>query len=101
MLNNALVSKVLANTTPAPAETAAPARELGLPTTTLPTDHEELLSLVGGRLGYSGCFRLFSADRAARWNAPACWKFAWPCDLTDFFCFGETAWGDQYAYKLE
>lgn len=60
-------------------------------------------------MAYGGYFRLLPlADRSLvnwlvsieRWNQPSTWKFAWPHSVLDYVCFGETAWGDQYAYKL-
>jgi hypothetical protein len=35
------------------------------------------------------------------WNQTEMWKFAWGIRCSGFWCFGETAWGDQYAYSLE
>ena len=33
------------------------------------------------------------------WNERETWKFSWDERVESFFCFGETAWGDQYAYR--
>ena len=33
-----------------------------------------------------------------RWNAPGGWQAAWRGRADCWWCFGETAWGDQYAY---
>lgn len=35
------------------------------------------------------------------WNRPETWKFAWPRRVAEYLCFGETAWGDQYAYRYD
>jgi hypothetical protein len=34
------------------------------------------------------------------WNAHETWKFAWPRSLEDYMAFGQTGWGDQYAYRI-
>jgi hypothetical protein len=71
----------------------------------LPTEHKVFLRQSNGVEIYGGYFRLFglTSSRAydlARWNEPECWKFAWDNKCTNFVCFGETAWGDQYAYGI-
>ena len=73
----------------------------------LPASHVSLLSEANGLIGYEGYFRLFGIGKTTSgltdietWNEEATWRFAWPSRLGDFLCFGETAWGDQYAYKL-
>ena len=35
------------------------------------------------------------------WNSPTVWTFAWNERLRDYWLIGETAWGDQYAYRRE
>ncbi len=70
----------------------------------LPADHFESLSAANGLSIYEGYFRLFGAECSEcqdliTWNQEDTWKFSWDRDLTEFVCFGETAWGDQYAYK--
>jgi hypothetical protein len=35
------------------------------------------------------------------WNALDTWKFAWPAHVRNFWCFGETPWGDQYSFNLD
>ena len=81
------------------------ARQYEIPAN-FPPVHRELLSEANGLEVYGGYFRLFGAgDDAAipisRWNSPELWKFAWGNRADSFLCFGETAWGDQYAYRLE
>lgn len=73
----------------------------------LPTTHVSLLSGANGLVGFDGYFRLFGIGRPTSaladietWNADATWRFAWPLRLREFLCFGETAWGDQYAYRV-
>jgi hypothetical protein len=70
----------------------------------LPETHVTLLSHGNGVLAYHGYFRLFGVGcdgciDLTVWNDTETWKFAWPDRLVDYFCFGETAWGDQYAYR--
>jgi hypothetical protein len=53
---------------------------------------------------FHGAFRLFGFRQEPyldlrSWNAPGTWRFAWDDRIEPYFCFGETAWGDQYAYK--
>jgi hypothetical protein len=33
------------------------------------------------------------------WNARETWRFAWDDRVDRYLIFGETAWGDQYAYR--
>lgn len=71
----------------------------------LPADHRALLRESNGVDGYGGYLRLFGAGPSANldialWNDPKCWKFAWESRCSDYLCFGETAWGDQYAYSI-
>lgn len=72
----------------------------------LPLDHREVLTWSNGIEAFHGYFRLFglySDDRvdAICWNEPGCWKFAWENRCLPYWCFGETAFGDQYAYETE
>ena len=73
----------------------------------LPDDHLTLLSESNGITGFHGYVRLFglgceSCVDLRQWNDRETWKFAWKNDdLGSFVCFGETAWGDQYAYRVE
>jgi hypothetical protein len=69
------------------------------------TPHE-LLRELNGFTAYHGAFRLFGTGRPAHlnlaaWNAPQTWRFAWDERAEPFVFFGETAWGDQYAYCRE
>jgi hypothetical protein len=71
----------------------------------LPASHLSLLRLVNGVTVYHGMFRLFGIGRPepyldmVTWNEPGTWRFAWDDGMAEFWSFGETAWGDQYAYK--
>jgi hypothetical protein len=71
----------------------------------LPSAHSSFLRLVNGLTVYHGAFRLFGVNRAERtldlatWNNQETWKFAWDDRVDPYLLFGETAWGDQYAYK--
>jgi hypothetical protein len=70
----------------------------------LPADHVELLRWSNGLEAYYGFFRLFGVHSnegvdAVVWNDPDSWKFAWDSRCLPYWCFGETAWGDQYAYR--
>jgi hypothetical protein len=74
----------------------------------LPSQHVELLRWANGLTGYGGYFRILPIapnERAEwlptidEWNDTETWKFAWPESVAEYCCFGETAWGDQYAYK--
>ena len=72
----------------------------------IPDDHKDALTLSNGIESYGGCFRLFGiytseAIDSVAWNKTEIWKFAWGTRCSDFWCFGETAWGDQYAYSLD
>lgn len=72
----------------------------------LPSDHWAALQESNGVEVYSGYIRLFGVCTAEStdaivWNQLDCWKFAWGERCSGYWCFGETAWGDQYAYALE
>jgi hypothetical protein len=70
----------------------------------LPSHHKEILTWSNGIEAYAGYFRLFgvnskeSVDSVLR-NQYDNWKFAWQDRCAAYWCFGETAWGDQYAYS--
>ncbi len=72
----------------------------------LPLEHKDLLRTSNGVEAYSGYIRVFglytteSID-SALWNQYDYWKFAWGNRCSAYWCFGETAWGDQYAYLAE
>lgn len=72
----------------------------------LPQAHIELLSTANGLLAWHGYFRLFgvlckSCTDMLGWNKKTTWKFAWSTGVEGYLCFGETAWGDQYAYAIQ
>ncbi len=72
----------------------------------LPDSHIDLLKLVNGVSVYGGYFRLFGCSSLStidmlEWNAPESWSFAWNKPLIEYWFFGETAWGDQYAYRRD
>jgi hypothetical protein len=72
----------------------------------LPTEHKEILCWSNSLEIYAGYFRLFglganSSTDSVLWNQQEHWKFAWRDRCSAHWCFGETAWGDQYAYSLE
>ena len=72
----------------------------------LPDHHRAVLLQSNGIETYGGYFRLFGsytngAIDSVAWNGRDCWKFAWGDRCAGYWCFGETAWGDQYAYELE
>lgn len=72
----------------------------------IPSDHQELLRESNGVEGYAGYVRLFGVDTtesidSIKWNQPEFWKFAWGTRCLQYWCFAETAWGDQYAYSYE
>ena len=86
-----------------PADMLSPASLLSERGAVLPLDHARLLSLTNGLTVYGGYFRLFGVGPGAtrdmrRWNAPTCWRHAWVGRAEGWWFFGETAWGDQYAY---
>lgn len=70
----------------------------------LPQEHLQLLHDSNGFMALGGYLRLFGigcgrCTDLSTWNDPQTWKFAWPSALSEFLCFGETGWGDQYAYR--
>ena len=72
--------------------------------TPLPLEHLRLLQRSNGLEGYDGYYRLFGlGSRAgvdmAEWNQPDLWKRDWDGRADGYLCFGETGWGDQYAYR--
>ncbi len=72
----------------------------------LPSEHRAALQESNGIEVYAGYVRLFGVRTtesidAIAWNQADCWKFAWGDRCAGYWCFGETAWGDQYAYALE
>lgn len=72
----------------------------------LPATHLEFLKVANGISIFGGYFRLFGCSTAAtidmvKWNSSDLWIFAWNKPLDEFWFFGETAWGDQYAYRRD
>lgn len=72
----------------------------------LPSVFQRFLASTNGAMSTDGYFRIFgigpqAAIDSVAWNALETWKFAWPPRVGDFWCFGETAWGDQYAFKID
>lgn len=70
----------------------------------VPADHIRLLGLTNGAEAFGGYIRLYGlAPRHGidlrHWNRPDGWRQAWRGRLDGFWCFGGTAWGDQYAYR--
>lgn len=71
----------------------------------LPASHEDLLISSNGIETFFGYFRLFGLSTtltidALLWNQEDYWKFSWGDKCKEYWCFGETVWGDQYAYLL-
>lgn len=70
----------------------------------IPKQHRAFLAATNGLEAFGGHYRIFgvgsgSARDISTWNHRASWKFAWPTPLEDFLCFGESSFGDQYAYR--
>ncbi len=76
----------------------------------LPKEHLIFLSERGGVNVGDGFFRLYGLNSTDHtnlldWNKLGKWKFSWKGAMgkglaDDYFCFGGTVWGDQYAYLL-
>jgi hypothetical protein len=71
-----------------------------------PPEHKELLRTSNGVEAYAGYVRLFGLQGkesidAVTWNQYDYWKFAWGDRCSAYWCIGETAWGDQYAYSVD
>jgi hypothetical protein len=72
----------------------------------LPQSYLSLLELSNGITAYYGYFRLlgdslnitYSIDE---WNQSKFWKFSWQGRCDNYICFGETAFGDQYAFSID
>jgi hypothetical protein len=72
----------------------------------LPATYRHLLDRADGLTAYGGYFRVFGIEGAITpnlltWNDEATWKFAWPPHARDYLCFGETAFGHQYAFRYD
>jgi hypothetical protein len=85
---------------PRPGPSAA-----GTPAEYFPEAHRALLLRLNGFTVHHGAFRLLglghpepSLDLTA-WNAHDTWRFAWDDRVEPFVVFGETAFGDSYAYR--
>ena len=65
----------------------------------LSDSHKYFLAQSNGCEVFGGYFRLFSMEHILKRNEYSDWKFSWGKDLSNYYCFGETAWGDQYVYK--
>ena len=71
-----------------------------------PGDHLLALHESNGVEAYGGYIRLFGVETddsidILRWNNNEYWKFAWNDRCSKYWCFAETAWGDQYAYHVD
>jgi hypothetical protein len=62
--------------------------------------HHQFLAASDGAETFGGYFRILGALALIEWNARENWRFAWPSTLDEYFFFGETGWGDQYAYRV-
>jgi hypothetical protein len=111
VMNDVAVSKFLESLGGLPgAASAAPAplREVdrveAFIGSRLPSMHRALLLQANGVTSSWGYERLFGVGDGSQdigpWNARETWKFAWPAQLDDYLAFGQTGWGDQYAYRL-
>ncbi|NUS27760.1 MAG: DUF1851 domain-containing protein [Streptomyces sp.] len=81
-----------------------PSAATGTPAEHFPEAHRALLGRFNGFTVHHGAFRLFGIGRRdaldlAAWNAYDTWRFAWDDRIDDFVIFGETAFGDSYAYR--
>ena len=70
---------------------------------TIHKSYMDLLSLSNGLETSDGYFRIFGIGNDAKidalnWNSIDTWKFAWPERVRKYWCFAETAVGDQYAF---
>lgn len=99
VLQQALGSKAIHQSPGLPAEQLDAL--LAMHAILLPESHRALLRASDGITAYGGYFRVFGAQRLWEWNDQRLWKFAWPDAVADFVCFGETGWGDQYAYRAD
>lgn len=71
-----------------------------------PSEYREFLMLTNGCETYHGHYRIFgfALQRSidiVKWNSEECWKFAWNGVADGYWCFGETALGDQYAFAID
>lgn len=71
----------------------------------LPEPHVELLAQHNGFTVFHGAFRMLGIRAEPfldlrSWNDPETWRFAWGAAAEGFVVFGESGWGDQYAYRV-
>jgi len=72
----------------------------------LPLDYIAFLKATNGLEVFYGYVRLFGIDGASttdliRWNDREQWKFAWGARCVNYWCIGEAAFGDQYAFSID
>ncbi len=72
----------------------------------IPGGLRKFLMSTNGATCSDGYFRIFGIGEGAaidsvHWNAIDTWKFAWPAHVRNYWCFGETPWGDQYSFKID
>jgi hypothetical protein len=72
----------------------------------LPPELNSWLSRGDGLELFDGHVRIFGVGQAGgidsvAWNDVNCWKFAWGKRACKYWCFGESAWGDQFALETE
>jgi hypothetical protein len=77
---------------------------MGSSAASFPPAHLDLLQHLNGMTVFHGAFRLFGLRPEpfldlSEWNAREAWRFAWDDRVDPYLIFGETAWGDQYAYR--
>lgn len=88
-------------------ESGAPASDLvKLKNIQLPQEHINLLSVTNGLEFYGGYYRLFGTNSAQAitldsWNSDTLWKDVWRDYASDYYFFGMSAIGDQFAYRLK
>jgi hypothetical protein len=71
----------------------------------LPPELVRWLTCSNGAELFDGYVRIFGVGQNASidsvvWNDINCWKFAWGTSTLPYWCFAETAWGDQFAFEL-
>ncbi|MDB5335765.1 MAG: hypothetical protein JWN70_1384 [Planctomycetaceae bacterium] len=100
---NQLISELRGYATYLGPELSPTAAEIQI-LTALPSSHSAALHQLNGFAFYAGAFRIFGLGsdnllNLTSWNESSTWRFAWDERVDPYFVFGETAWGDQYAYK--
>jgi len=71
-----------------------------------PQGHLDLLALTDGLKFYGGYFRLFGTNpdqtiTLDSWNSDKLWKDIWEDYVSNYYFFGMSAIGDQFAYGLK